>query len=207
MKPIKILLFSDYACPYCYIGKGILYKLQKEYPLEVQWVGYELRPESPKEGVSLQSQFPNFDVEKMKKSLNLAGKPYDIVFNRIDRISNTKLALAATEFAREEGKLWEFQDLVYQSYFGQGEDIGQIKIILSCAEKVGLDVPRLEEGLKEEKYVNILKESRKLGEKYLINGIPTFIFENGKVIFGAEPYETFIKVIKEHLDNEPKDYL
>ncbi|MEN3004399.1 DsbA family oxidoreductase [Dehalobacterium formicoaceticum] len=179
------------------MGKGILYKLQKKYPLEVQWVGYELHPETPKEGIWLRDQFPNADLDMMKRNLNLAGKPYDVVFNKMERSSNTKLALAATEFAREKGKLWEFQDVVYQAYFGLGEDIGQLDIVLASAQKIGLDVGQLEKALQEEKYTSILKESHALGEKYHVEGIPTFIFENGKRIFGAERYEIFVKVLKE----------
>ncbi|MGI6226600.1 MAG: DsbA family oxidoreductase [Peptococcales bacterium] len=196
MSPIKITVFSDYACPFCYIGKGILKKLGMEYPVEINWVPYELHPDTPKEGVLVAEQFPELDMKKMLKELNQAAAPYNIKFNPFEKMPNTKLALAASEFARDNGKLNEFQEKVYYALFTEDKDIGQLHVILSCGEKVGLNPEKLMQALNEGRYLSRLKEGRELGKKYKVAGIPTFIIaEQGKIV-GAQAYQSFVDIIE-----------
>lgn len=196
MNPIKITLFSDYACPFCYIGKGILKKLSTEYPLEIKWVPYELHPETPKEGVLLAEEFPDIDMEKMLKELNQAADPYNIKFNPFEKIPNTKMALEASEFARDNGKLNEFQDEIYKALFTENKDIGQLKVVLSCGEKIGLNTNNLAQALEEERYLSRLKEGRELGKKYKVAGIPTFIIAEKEKIVGSQTYQAFVDILE-----------
>lgn len=198
----KIILFSDYACPFCYIGKGLLKKLSSEYSLEINWVPYELHPETPKDGILISEELPDLDMDKMLKDLNKAAAPYNLKFNSFEKIPNTKMALEASEFARDNGKLNEFQDEVYKALFTDGRDIGQLETILSCGEKVGLDTSKLKQALEEEVFSLRLKQGRELGKKYKVAGIPTFIINEEVKIVGSQTYETFIDALnniqKEH---------
>lgn len=58
----KILVFSDYACPFCYVGKGIIDELKKEFEIEDEWMPFELHPEIPQEGKKVSELFPGTSV-------------------------------------------------------------------------------------------------------------------------------------------------
>lgn len=159
-------------------------------------MGYELHPETPKEGRLTKEAFPDLDMEKMLDNLNLAGELYGVQFKKMEVISNTRLALEASEFAREHGKFDEFHTEVFKSYFAEGNDIGKIDTVLSCAKAVGLDTQQLEQALRQQKYSAIIDNARELGAKNNVAGLPTFVFDNGKKVVGAQRYETFVRAIE-----------
>lgn len=196
MKLVKLKVYSDYAWPFCYIGKGIVEQLSKTYPLEIEWIGYELHPETPKEGVLVTEEFPDLDMENMLTGLNATGAPFGIRFNPFEKMPNTQLALAASEFARDNGKFEEFNGEIFKAIFVDGLDIGQLETVLSCAKNVGLEPTTLEKVLKEEKYLSRLDEGRRSGKKYKIAGLPTFIINEDQKIVGIQPYESFVQALE-----------
>lgn len=196
MNPIKITLFSDYACPFCYVGKGMLKKLSAEYPLEINWVPFELHPETPAQGVLLEEEFPDMDIDEMLNELNKAGADYNIKFNPFDKMPNTTMALQASEFARDHGKLDEFQEEIYRALFTDNKDIGQLDIVLDCAKKVGLNAHQLVEDLKEETYLPRIKAGRKLGDENKVAGIPTFFINEQEKMVGSHTYQAFVDVLE-----------
>lgn len=162
-------------------------------------MGYELHPETPQQGALVSDEFPDLDMEKMLAGLNNAGAPYGVNFNPFEIMPNTRLALAASEFAKGKGKFNQFHNEVFKALFTEGKDIGQLPIILSCAQKAGLDTDALEQILMEEKYVPRLHQAKELGKKYNVAGLPTFIIDGNKKIVGAQPYQTFVRAIEEVL--------
>lgn len=132
----------------------------------------------------------------MMDNLNAAGKPYGVTFKKMEFISNTRLALEASEFAREQGKFEAFHDAVFKSYFELGKDIGKFDTVLACAQTMGLDVSMLEQVLQQHEYSTIIDSSRELGVQHNVVGLPTFIFGNGKRIVGTQRYDTFVRAIK-----------
>jgi len=163
--------------------------------LEVKWIGYELHPETPKEGILTKVAFPELDPKKMTDHLNSSGKPYGIIFNKMEVISNTRLALEAGEFAKEQGKFEEFHDAVFKSYFVSGQNIGKLDTLMVCAQTAGLDVRQLKQALEQKKYSAIIDNARELGHQHDVAGLPTFIFDNDKKIVGAQAYSTFVRTL------------
>ncbi|HAE85542.1 MAG TPA: hypothetical protein DCG78_03410 [Anaerolineaceae bacterium] len=56
METLKLTIYSDYVCPWCYQGQGAVEKLSQNYPVEVNWMPYYLRPDTPTEGIELMAQ-------------------------------------------------------------------------------------------------------------------------------------------------------
>jgi len=56
METVKLTIYSDYVCPWCYVGQGAVQKLSQNYPLEVTWMPFYLRPDTPPEGMELPTQ-------------------------------------------------------------------------------------------------------------------------------------------------------
>lgn len=191
MKPINVLIFSDYAWPFCYIGKGIAEKLAQEFPLEITWMGYELRPERPPHGELLSKIMPGADVAQVYARFNQTGAPYGLEFNPVDFIPNTRLALMATEYAKDLGKFEEFHNRVFKAYFTEGQDIGKVEVLLALLDELGILPEQGAAAIENAEYARRLAENRAVGAPYHVVGLPTFIIEGKDKIVGAQTYEMF----------------
>jgi predicted DsbA family dithiol-disulfide isomerase len=131
----------------------------------------------------------------MLKGLNRSGAPYGIHFNKMSRVSNSRLALEASEFARDAGKYDELHTLFFEAYFHDGKDIGDLQTVLDIAAGAGLDVEEIRGALARKTFSSRLLSARDMGAGYHVAGLPTFIINGKTKIVGAQPYATFVKAI------------
>ena len=192
---IKIKIFSDYIWPFCYIGKGIVDKLEKEYDLDVEWLGLEIHPETPKEGISLKEKFSNINLDQMLSSLNHSGSLYGIKFEGFNQMPNSHNALEAAEFAKEHGKLKEYNCLLMEAYFRDLKDIGNLEVLGELGITIGLNKDELMDSVKNRSYEKVLNNSTKDAHSMRINSTPTFVINNKYSIVGAQPIEKFKKLL------------
>lgn len=193
---INIRIFSDYTCPFCYLGAGLIDRLKHEFDIREEWVGYELHPEIPGEGVLLAEKFPDYDLDALFEELRAKGSRYGFAFGEITLLSNSRKALEASEFARERGKHDAFHGAVFRAYFTETRDIGQIPVLLDVATQVGLDSEALLGVLEENRYEARLEEARKEGRFHSVSVLPTFVFNGHQKIVGLRSIEAFRHVIK-----------
>lgn len=170
--------------------------MKKEFDIAEEWVPYELHPETPAAGVLLKSVFPGLDEEKMLAGINKAGALYGVAFERIEVMANSRLALEASEFARDSGKFEEAHARLFRAYFQQGRNISEKNIILELCKELGLDQGKLGDALEKRIYSLRLEQTRERGKKYGVNGLPTFIVNGKGKIVGAQPYSVFQKALK-----------
>ncbi|MFW9999755.1 MAG: DsbA family protein [Candidatus Hodarchaeota archaeon] len=202
---IKVIAYSDYICPFCYIGYHRIEKLKEEYNLDVEWRPFEIHPETPKRGASIEDlPFPKGYLEMAFANVKRLAEEDGLTLKFAEKLPNSRLALYISEFARKKGKFEKFHKLVLEAYWLEGKDIGDKSLLLDLAESVGLDKNEIEFYLDtDEPYKEVRKS---LGElrKYGINGVPSFIIEE-RLIIGAQPYEIFKEVINEILDEKSKE--
>jgi predicted DsbA family dithiol-disulfide isomerase len=170
--------------------------LKKEYGITENWISYELHPETPPEGILLSERFRGYDVTKMYDNLRKRGQEVGIVFGNRVLLSNSRLALEASEFARDAGMYDSFHEQIFHAYFTDALDIGNAEVISSIAAKCGLDVAGMMNALGEGRYRSRLIEARQEGEKIHLTGVPTFVIDGKCTIVGAQPIETFRDVFK-----------
>lgn len=188
---INFKIFSDYICPFCYIGKGIVERLKKEYAISDQWVSYELHPETPPAGMLLSERFRGYDLSSFFDQLRAQGKAVGVEFGNVKVLSNSRLALMASEYARDLGRYDSFHENMFHAYFTEGLDIGKMDVIAAVAKKSGLDKKETLSAVLDGRYASRLSETRKEGQLIGLTGIPLFIIENKYNITGAQPMETF----------------
>jgi predicted DsbA family dithiol-disulfide isomerase len=196
MNKIKVIAYSDNICPFCTVGAKRLKKLQQELDFDVEWKAFEIHPETPKEGMKTANYFPNYDMKTMKNHIENFGKDVGIKLNG-DVLANSKLSLAANEFAKEKGKFNEFHEAIFKANFEDGENIGDINVLLAIAEGVGLNKKELSQYLRNQENLNAIDESSAQALKLGITGVPSFII-NSKMVVGAQSSE----VLKEFIENE-----
>jgi len=169
--------------------------LEEEYDLEVEWLGLEIHPETPKEGVILSERFSKPNLEHMLHNLNRSGAIYGISFGELALMPNSHNALEAAEFARAHGKGKEYHSLLMEAYFRDLKNIGSLEILGELGEALGLNKDELITSVKNRDYKNDLDNSTKYAHSMGINSTPTFIINNKHSIVGAQPIEEFRKLI------------
>jgi len=173
--------------------------LKKEYAIEDTWVSYELHPETPPAGVLLSERFKGYDLSSFHEQLRARGVEVGVVFGNRTLLSNSRLALMASEFARDQGMYHSFHENMFHAYFTEGLDIGNPDVIAAVAGKSGLDEKETRSAILDGRYASRLDEARKEGELLGLTGIPLFIIENKYKIVGAQPIEVFRDLLKKEL--------
>jgi len=130
----------------------------------------------------------------MYDPLHKRGKEFGIVFGNCTLLSNSKIALEASEYARDMGKFESFHETMFRFYFTEAHDIGSIDVIKSVAIEVGLNTDEMMKAISKKRYRSVLDEARKEGEKINLTGVPTFIINGKYKIVGAQPLDVFKEV-------------
>ena len=202
---LKVIAYSDYICPFCYIGYHRIEQLKKEYNLDIEWRPFEIHPETPKEGALIEDlPFPKGYLEMAFANVKRLADQDGLTLKFSGKLPNSRLALYISEFARKEGKFKEFHRLVLDAYWLEGKDIGDKSLLLALAESVGLNKREIESYLDSDEPFKTVQQSLKELRRYGINGVPAFLIEN-RLIFGAQPYDVFKKAINSILDEKSKE--
>ena len=173
--------------------------MKKEYEIEDTWVSYELHPETPPAGMLLSERFKGHDLSSFYEQLRARGLEVGVVFSNLKLLSNSRLALMASEFARDQGMYHSFHENMFHAYFTEGLDIGKADVIADVAGKSGLDEKETLSAIRDGRYASRLNETRKEGSLIGLTGVPLFAIENKYKIVGAQPIETFRDLLKKEL--------
>lgn len=187
-------IFSDYAWPFCYIGKGIVEKLGREFTFKTDYICYELRPETPVGGIRVIDLKPGAKLNEININLNRYGQPYNIYFKAYDFVPNTRTALEATEFARDNNMFDKFYDRVFKAYFNEGRDIGDMAVVLELASEIGLKQEEMKYALDNKLYAGRIEENRELARANQVIVLPTFIIKESRIV-GIQPYAAFQRAL------------
>lgn len=196
MDTLKLTVYSDYVCPWCYVGQGAVEKLTKEFPVELTWRPYYLRPDTPPEGMELPPHVKAHMAQtnaRLKQMATAAG--LEMIFP--NRLPNTRLAHEATEYANQKGKGLDFHRAVFDRYYGRGEDISQWKVLQDVAGEVGLDADEMRREVESGKFTQIVRTQVNEAAQIGIDGVPTYILDDRYAIVGAQPYENFVRAVEQ----------
>ena len=196
METLKLTIYSDYVCPWCYVGQGAVEKLEQNYALDVAWRPYYLRPDTPPQGMELPAHVKAHMAQtntRLKEMALTAGLP--MVFP--DRLPNTRLAHEATEYAIQKGKGLEFHRAVFDRYYGRGEDIGQWEVLQAAAAEVGLDAAEMRREVESGRFTAAVSAQVREAQELGIDSVPTYIINDEVAIVGAQPYEAFVTTLEE----------
>jgi predicted DsbA family dithiol-disulfide isomerase len=165
--------------------------LKKEYAINDTWVSFELHPETPLAGMLLSERFKGYDLSSFYDQLRARGKEVGVVFGTHPLLSNSRLALMASEYARDLGQYDSFHENMFHAYFSEGLDIGNPDVIADVATQSGLDEKETLSAVRDDRYASRLNETRKEASLIGLTGVPLFVIENKHKIVGAQPIETF----------------
>jgi predicted DsbA family dithiol-disulfide isomerase len=201
---MRIDIFSDVICPWCFIGKKRLEKalaLRPPAELTVQWRAFQLNPDMPAAGMDrkayLEAKFGGPEAaQRIYDNVRAAGAKESIpfAFERIPRTPNTVGAHRLIRFGQRGGRQDEVVSALFQAYFIDGRNIGDPAALARIAGEAGLDEAAAAQYLAgDEDLEQVLAEdafARKIG----IGGVPCFIFDGKYAISGAQEPEAFLPV-------------
>ena len=170
--------------------------------MEDTWVSYEIHPETPPGGVLLERLFGPARAER-HEGLRRRCAELGLPFEPPTLLSNSRPAIEAAEFARDAGKHPEFHRAVLAAYFAHGQDIGDLEVLAGLAQEVGLDTASLRQALDAGRYAGRHQAAHEEACRLGITGVPTYIFADGARVVGAQPLDSFRRlVIAYHLRTE-----
>jgi predicted DsbA family dithiol-disulfide isomerase len=205
---IKIDIWSDIACPWCYIGKrnleGGIAALGESGPdVEIEYHSFELAPDTPVDFQGSEVDFlarhkglPEERVQQMLQHVTgvaaNAGLTYDF-----DALQHTKTLKAheLLHFAKEQGLQLELSERLFRAYFTEGRHVGRVDELVELAAEVGLDADAARAALESGRFAAAVQSDIAQAGAYGINGVPFFVIDGKYGISGAQPAEVFAQAI------------
>jgi predicted DsbA family dithiol-disulfide isomerase len=206
---MKIEIWSDYICPFCYIGERKLVAALEQTGMkeQVEWEfkSFELDQNSPKyygENINeLMAKKYRLSVEQATKANNNiinAAKEAGLNFNFDDlKPTNTFDAHRLSHYAKAKGKMNEFSEAVMKSYFVDSKDISDFNVLAAIANDIGLDKQKALEVLNSREFGEQVRADEHKAQTIGVTGVPYFLFDGNQAVYGAQPVETFAEVISE----------
>ncbi|MFB4168032.1 DsbA family oxidoreductase [Virgibacillus sp. JSM 102003] len=211
---MKIEVWSDFVCPFCYIGKRrlemALEKFSHNDKVTLEYKSYELDPnaqKNPEKNIHelLASKY-GMSVEKAKNSNEELGKQaaeIGLTYN-FDTMQHTNTfdAHRVTKYAEENGIGKEMTERLLKAYFTESELISNHATLIELAGEVGLDTDEVTKLLKVDDYAIHVRADEEQARQIGVQGVPFFVFNEKYSVSGAQPSEVFTEVLEKIWEEE-----
>ncbi|MGX9606896.1 DsbA family oxidoreductase [Acinetobacter sp. T63] len=208
---MRVDIWSDVVCPFCYIGKKRLEAAaaQVGVELEVHWHSFQLDPEAPeRQEISNSERLAQkygrtlAEVEDMQRNIASMAAEEGIQFNWEQANSgNTLNAHRLIHLAQSKGLGNESKEAFFYSYMTQGLAIGERETLEDVAARIGLNPVEVDDVLDSDAYADFVKFDQDVARDQLkVTGVPFFVFDQRVALAGAQPREVFEQVLKKALE-------
>jgi len=204
---VRLDIFSDPVCPWCLVGKANLDRALADHPghpFQIQWHPFQLNPDMPPEGVDkrayLEAKFggkARVDAvhERLREAARGAGVDMDP--DKPRRMPNTLDAHRLIHWAGIEGVQQTVVDALMRAYWVEGRDIGDLDTLADIAFESGMDRDATLRLLQSDADADDIQARDQDARHKGVNSVPTFLIAQQYVVSGAQPPETWEKVIAE----------
>ena len=189
--PVVVQVFSDYVCPYCYLGETPLRNAVAATGAEIVWRAFQLRESGP----------PKFDPgsERMNTSWNNSIFPMaerlGVKFNQPSHAPLTRWAHEAAAWARSKQHFGPFHQCLFKAFFLENKDIGEMATLKEIAWQAGLNPAELERTLMEKRMADEVEEDLLIARTYGVTMVPSFVI-GGHVLAGVQDEAVLIRAIE-----------
>ncbi|MFZ9198717.1 MAG: DsbA family oxidoreductase [Paracoccaceae bacterium] len=203
---IRLDIFSDPVCPWCYIGKANLdraLEAHADHPFRIEWHPFQLNPDMPAEGVGkhdyLAAKFGEDRLVQMhlrlKEASRAAGAEIDPDTPR--RMPNTLTAHRLIHWAGLEGRQTAVVSAIMRAYWREGRDIGNAAVLADIAAAAGMDRAVTARLLASDADADDIRARDSDARAKGVSAVPTFLIAQQYVVSGAQPPEVWTRVIEE----------
>ena len=209
MTPLRVDIWSDIACPWCYVGKRRFERALAQFAgrdgVQLHWHSFELDPSAParvpearqaerlakKYGMSVQA------AEQRITQLSQVAQGEGIVFD-FDQLKpgNTFDAHRLLHLAEARGKQDAVKERMLQGYLCEGQAIGEREVVARLAREAGLDPDEVEATLASNEYADEVRADEAQAAALGIHGVPFFVIGERYGISGAQPAELLAQALQ-----------
>lgn len=206
---LSVDIYSDIACPWCFIGKRRFETALAALPfgekVDVKWHAFQLDPSLPDhyEGSEIDylSQVKGMPAEQVAGMLEhvttqAAGEGLKYDFDAL-HVANSFTALRLLALAKERNLGNEMKEALLSAHFEQGVDTGSNEALQGLADSVGLDPAETAEVLASDKYSDAVRADGVRARELGVSGVPFFVLDNKYGISGAQPSEVFEQALSQ----------
>ncbi|MEA1230886.1 DsbA family oxidoreductase [Acinetobacter sp. IRS14] len=205
---MRVDVWSDVVCPFCYIGKKRLEHVAAEadIELEIHWHSFELDPDAP-------AKHDTSNTERL-------AKKYGRTYEEMEEMERNIAAMAASEgidfqwqkansgnsfnahriihLAQSKGLGNQAKEAFFHAYMTEGLAIGEREVVEEIASRIGLDNAEVEFVLDTNELSDFVRHDEKIAKEQLnVTGVPFFVFDQRIALAGAQPRDVFLKVLEQ----------
>lgn len=198
---LEVQVWSDYLCPWCYLGTERAAYLEREHGAEVVWYPYDLHPEIPEGGVDAQKAYdrvaPGQREAYLQRLQSLADEA-GLEFRPPDRIPKTRKALEAAEWVRmNAGDTFpDFHRALFHAYWVEGRDIEDDDVLRELLSSAGADADAALSLVATGAMAGQVDRSTELAQRIGVSGTPAFLIDGAALVPGAQGHDVFDRVIE-----------
>lgn len=215
---MKIELWSDFGCPFCYIGKtrfeNALNKFEHKDEVEVIYKAYQLNPNAPKvmtEGVAESfAKGHRVSVEQAKQKFDMfvnAAKEVGLTYDYVNiHLTNTFDAHRLAKWAKQFGLEHALTSRLMKAYFTDALNLANHTTLLDLVKEVGLDIIKAEKVLSSNQYADKVNAEILEGRQVGVQGVPFFVLDRKYAVSGAQQEDYFLTAFNQlWLETNPLD--
>lgn len=206
---MKVDIWSDVRCPFCYIGKHKFEKALQEFPqkehIEVVWHSFELDPyirtdaeKSIYDHLAENKGISRQQAEQMVSySTRMAGE-VGLKFNQERSVvANSFNAHRLIQFAKTKGLGDEVEERLFKAYFEEGKNIDDKEALAQIGVAIGLDKKEWEDLWSSDAFEKEVREDESAAQRIGIHGVPFFVFDQKYAVSGAQSPEVFSEALEQ----------
>lgn len=212
-RKMKIEIWSDVMCPFCYIGKRKFEKAMAQFTdkenIELVWKSYQLSPDlktdtsknihqylADHKGMSLEEATRlNNQVTQMASEVGLT---YD--FDK-SVVANSFNAHRFAHFAKKYNKQNEAEEKLFQVYFTEGKNIDDLQTLVNIGIEIGLDAAELKSALETDMFADDVRTDIYEAHQVGVRGVPFFVFNRKFAVSGAQNPNTFLQALEKSYED------
>lgn len=211
---MKVEIWSDVVCPFCYIGKRRFEKALEGFTgkeqVTIEWKSFQLDPElDNREGLSVHAYLgkrkggTEADGRHMNEQMAAMAKTVGLDYD-FDKaiLNNTQKAHQLLHFAKSNGLQNEMKERLFKAYYTEGKDVANPDTLAALAAEVGLPAEEARTALTEERFAAEVQHDQEEAYGIGVQGVPFFVFNRKYAVSGAQSPETFAQVLQQVWEEE-----
>ncbi|WP_229335466.1 DsbA family oxidoreductase [Flavobacterium sp. ALJ2] len=216
---MKVEVWSDIMCPFCYIGKRnyetALTKFADNKDIEIVWKSFQLDPNIPEQFDQKENVYQYLanrkgisyeDSVRMHQGVVQTAKNAGLEYNFDSAvIANSFNAHRMIQLAKTKGLGDQAEERLFYAYFTQGKNFGDAQVLEELGKDIGLTAEDVKQSLTDNQYADKVKSDIQEAQELGVNGVPFFVFNRKYAINGAQSPDTFLQTLEKSFDEWRKE--
>lgn len=211
-RKMKVEIWSDVMCPFCYIGKRRFEAAMSQFTdsnaIELEWKSFQLNPNMV---TDTSKNINQYLAEHKGISVAEAERMNDYVTNmaaqvgleyKLDKavVANSLNAHRFSHFAKANGKQDEAEEKLFKAYFTDGKNTDDLEVLLQLGQEIGLDTAELKKVLESDDYANDVQSDIMEAMRIGVRGVPFFVFDRKYAVSGAQESQVFLQTLEKSFE-------